>query len=39
MEPFEARFAFTIGDDALTMTVDEDLTVVESTRHDISESV
>jgi hypothetical protein len=38
-EPFEARFTFTIGDDALTLTVDDDLTVVESTRHDISESI
>lgn len=38
-EPFEARFTFTIGDDALTLTVDDDLTVVESTRHDISEAV
>lgn len=38
-EPFEARFTFTIGDDALTVTVDDDLTVVETTRHDISESV
>ena len=38
-EPFEARFTFTIGDDALTLTVDDDLTVVENTRHDPTESV
>lgn len=38
-EPFEGRFIFTIGEDALTVTVDDDLTVVETTRHDVSKSV
>jgi hypothetical protein len=38
-EPFEARFTCTIGDDALTVTVDDDLSVVDSTRHDSAESV
>lgn len=33
-EPFEGRFTFTIGDEALTLTVDEDLDTVEVTRHD-----
>jgi len=30
-DPFEARFTFTVDDDALTLAVDDDLTVVEST--------
>lgn len=37
-EPFEARFTFTIADDALTLTVDDNLTIVDATRDDISES-
>jgi hypothetical protein len=32
-DPFEGRFTFTIDGDALTLTVDEELTVVEATRH------
>ena len=31
-EPFEARFTFTVDDDALTLTVDDELTVVEASR-------
>jgi hypothetical protein len=38
-EPFEARFTFTIGDEALTVTVGEDMNVRESRRHDITEFV
>lgn len=38
-DPFEARFTFTAGDDALTLTVDGDLPVVNVTRHDASEPV
>lgn len=34
VEPFEARFTFTIDDDAITLTVGEDLSVVDATRHD-----
>ncbi|MFB6191788.1 MAG: ArsR/SmtB family transcription factor [Haloarculaceae archaeon] len=30
-EPFGARFRFTVGDDALTLTVGEDLSVVDAT--------
>lgn len=35
VEPFEARFTFTIDHDALTLTVDDDLNVIESTREDV----
>jgi hypothetical protein len=32
-DPFEARFAFDIDGDTFVVTVDEDLSVVEVTRH------
>lgn len=32
IEPFEARFTFTIDDDSITLTVDNNLAVVEATR-------
>lgn len=32
-DPFEARFTFTIDDDALTLTVDDNLSVVDVTEH------
>lgn len=32
VEPFEARFTFTVDDDSLTLTVDDDLSVVDATR-------
>lgn len=38
VEPFEARFTFGIEDDALTLTVDDELSVVEARRHDHSGS-
>lgn len=37
-DPFKARFTFTIERDALTLTVDDDLNVVDTTRHDTSET-
>jgi DNA-binding transcriptional ArsR family regulator len=37
-DPFEATFTFTIGDDSLTMTVDDDLNVVATTRRPTSET-
>lgn len=37
-DPFEARFTFTIDDDALTLTVDEEFTVVDVYRQDSSEA-
>lgn len=33
IDPFEARFTFTIDGDALTLTVDDDLSVVDVTRN------
>jgi hypothetical protein len=36
-DPFEARFTFTVDSDAITLTVDDDLVVVDTMRHDISE--
>jgi hypothetical protein len=36
-DPFEARFTFTIDGDALTLTVDEGLSVVDATGHRASE--
>lgn len=39
VEPFEARFTFTIGDDALTLTVDDDLNVVKGTQDATAETV
>jgi hypothetical protein len=38
-DPFEARFTFTVDDDALTLTVDEDVSVVDVTRASGSDSV
>lgn len=32
-EPFEARFTFAVDGDSITLTVDDDLSVVEATRH------
>lgn len=37
-DPFEARFTFTLDGDALTLTVDADLSVVEATKHGGSEA-
>lgn len=36
-DPFGARFTFTIEQEALTLTVDDDLHVVNATRQDVSE--
>lgn len=38
-EPFEAQFTFAIDDDAITLTVGDDLTVVDVTTHDTAEAV
>ena len=38
-DPFEARFTFTVDEDSLTLTVDDDLTVVDSTSHRATEPV
>lgn len=38
VEPFEARVTFAIGEDAITLTVDDELAVVEATRHEVGES-
>lgn len=38
-DPFEAQFTFTIDGDSLTLTVDEDLSVVDATERSISETV
>jgi hypothetical protein len=38
VDPFEARFTFTAGDEALTLTVDDDLSVVDATRRASSET-
>ncbi|WP_137285454.1 winged helix-turn-helix domain-containing protein [Halorussus salinisoli] len=38
VEPFEARFTFTIDDDALTLTVDDNLDVVDVTKGTTSET-
>lgn len=37
-DPYEARFTFVTGDEALTLTVDDDLSVVDATRRSASES-
>lgn len=37
VEPFEARFTFTIDGDALTLVVDDDLSVVEATKRTTTE--
>lgn len=37
VDPFEGRFTFTIEDDSITLTVDEDLSVLDVTRHEESE--
>lgn len=37
--PFEARFSYTIDGESLTLTVDEDLDVVDVARHEASEPV
>jgi hypothetical protein len=39
LEPFRAAFTFTIGDDALTLTIDDTVSVVDVTRDRDSESV
>lgn len=36
-DPLEARYTFTAGDEALTLTIDADLEVVETTRRDVSD--
>lgn len=36
-DPFEARFTFTVGDDSITLTVDDDLSVVRATRDGASD--
>lgn len=38
IDPFMGRFTFAIGEEALSVTVDDDMAVVESRRQDISES-
>lgn len=38
MDPFKARFTHTIGGDSITLTVDEDLNVVNATKSSISET-
>lgn len=38
VDPFEARVTFAIGDDAITLAVDDDLNVVDATRHEASGS-
>lgn len=38
IDPFEARFEFTVEGDALTLAVDDDLSVTDVTRDDASES-
>ena len=38
VDPFEARFTFTAGDEALTLTVDDDLSVVDAIRRASSET-
>lgn len=38
LDPFEARFTFDVDGDCITLTVDDDLSVVDVTRHDASES-
>lgn len=37
-DPFEARFTFTAGGDAITLTVDDDLSVADVTTHDAAGS-
>lgn len=37
VDPFEARFTFTVDEDALTLTVDDDLSVVDVTAHPADE--
>lgn len=37
-DPFEARFTFTADEDALTLTVDEELSVIDVTNHRATES-
>jgi hypothetical protein len=38
-DPFEARFTFVVDENALTMTVGDDLTVVDATSHRATESI
>lgn len=38
IDPFEARFTFTVDGDAITLTIADDLSVADVTRHDASES-
>lgn len=38
-DPFEARFTFFIDDDGLTLTVDDELSVVDATEHPSTEPV
>ncbi|PSP88609.1 hypothetical protein BRC87_09485 [Halobacteriales archaeon QS_4_66_20] len=35
--PFEARYMFTVDEDTLTVTVDDDLSVVDITREETTE--
>ncbi len=37
-DPLEALYTFTADDDALTLTVDGDLSVTEATRHEVADS-
>lgn len=37
VDPFKARFTFSIGDDSITLTVDDDLTVIDATTSTTSE--
>lgn len=37
MEPFEARFTFTLDEEALSLTVDDNLNVIDATRHETQE--
>lgn len=37
-EPFKARYAFTAADESLKLTVDEDLSVIDVTRHPATET-
>lgn len=37
-DPFEARFTFTVDSDAIVLTVDDDLAVVDATTHESSDN-
>jgi hypothetical protein len=38
VDPFEAQFTFAADGDAITLTIGDDLSVTDVTRHDASES-